>query len=276
MSKKSKGDLFLIMLGIFILLLVADIVMHIVYISKLSGFKNSLDLQTVAVTAQIEPSDEEGTALDTPSEEDTAEPTPTPGPYDNLGKKVFMGNSIITAVTEYGYLENEKFISKVGININTITTNQTFMTTEGQVDGLTALKAEDADSVFIMLGGNEVEWMSIDTMITKYKAFFESIREINPDMKIFIYSITPMEPSYLSKHSDITNEKIVEWNDRLKEMAEEEGVGFIDLDPVFKADDGTLIDDYAEPDGMHWNSRGCKAFEEFMISEGIVEDDAEE
>lgn len=263
------------MLGIFILLLVVDIIMHIVYIAKLSGIKNILDTQTVAVTAQIEPSDEEGIALDTLLPDETSEPTLTPGPYDNLGKKVFMGNSIITAVTEYGYMENEKFISKVGINIDTISTTQTFMTTEGQVDGLTALKAENADSVFIMLGGNEVEWMSIDTMITKYKAFFESIREINSDMKIFIYSITPMEPSYLAKHSEVSNEKIAEWNERLKEMAEEEGVRFIDLDSVFKADDGTLVDDYAEPDGMHWNSKGCAAFEDYMISLGIADDSAE-
>ncbi len=276
MKKQSKGSAALVLLGLFVILLIADIILHIVYLSKLSGIeRTAAEAASVSVTID-EPSSPDGGSADTAAQDPPADAPDgqsseaDQSPYSNLGKKVFMGNSIITAVTEYGYMENEKFISKIGINVDTISSKPNFMTQDGQVDGITALKAENADSVFIMLGGNEVEWMPLDTMISKYKSLLASIRDINADMKIFIYSITPVEPNYISAHPRVSNEKILEWNEALKAMALEENVGYIDLDPIYTAEDGTLIDDYAEQDGMHWNSKGCRAFEDFMRSEGII------
>ena len=259
MKRNSRNNTAFLFLVIFCVLLLIDIVLHITYLVKLSGFENTVNNAVTAVVNVQSPDNVSGEL----STQDNK------SPYSDLGKKVFIGNSILNGVADYGYLANEKIISKIGINIDTIR-NSEFMTQNGTVYCITALQAEEPDSVFIMLGSNEVGWMSIDSMIEKYRQLFADIRSINPDMKIFIFSISHVEPKYTEKDPDINNTKIEEWNNSLHAMADEENVGYVDLDGTFTAEDGTMVDEYVEPDGMHWNNSGCMAFENYLKELQII------
>ena len=140
---------------------------------------------------------------------------------------VFIGDSITEGIKTYGMMTNATVIAATGINLSTITTSAVVKTESGRVTVLDALKQyPETGKIYILLGANGIAWMEKDSFVQLYGDFVKELKAQCPDALIYIQSIFPINEEKFSAHydSEITNEKIREYNSALLDMSKELGV----------------------------------------------------
>ena len=170
--------------------------------------------------------------------------------FDNA---VFIGDSITEGIKTYGMMTNATVIAATGINLSTITTSAVVKTESGRVTVLDALKQyPDTGKIYILLGANGIAWMEKDSFVQMYSDFVKELKAQCPDALIYIQSIFPINEEKFSEHydSEITNEKIREYNSALLDMSKELGVYYLNVAETIADQNGALSDD-ATTDGMH-------------------------
>ena len=166
---------------------------------------------------------------------------------------VFIGDSITEGIKTYGMMTNATVIAATGINLSTITTSAVVKTESGRVTVLDALKQyPETGKIYILLGANGIAWMEKDSFVQMYSDFVKELKAQCPDALIYIQSIFPINEEKFSEHydSEITNEKIREYNSALLDMSKELGVYYLNVFETIADQNGALSDD-ATTDGMH-------------------------
>ena len=120
------------------------------------------------------------------------------------------------------------------------------------------------DKVFLMFGLNELGWSYSSVFTQDYGKIIDTLRESNPEVEIYVQSLFPVS----KKRSDqnlygVTNERIVEYNDMLKELCTEKDVHYVDVYSSMVTEDGALADG-ASPDGVHPNMEYCETWVQYL------------
>ena len=169
--------------------------------------------------------------------------------FDNC---VFIGDSLTVGLSAYNILSVDNVVASTGLNISKIDTEK-IDTTAGSLTAYEAVSSKKPANIYIMLGSNGISWLSNDSMISKYKAFVDEIKEALPTTKIYIVSIPPVTAGReLVAEGSIKNSKIDTYNSELLKMANEKGIYFVDINTALKNNSGKLDADRAEKDGMHF------------------------
>ncbi len=167
---------------------------------------------------------------------------------------VFVGDSITTGIDLYGTLTNAGVVASTGINLETALTAKSVRNKAGdKVTIPEAVKEFNAKKIYVMLGTNGIDWMSVDQMITQYQKVFDKLKTDNPDAIFYIQSIPPITREKEQKASQMSIEKISEYNDRLLKLAEENKAYFVDVYSAIASEDGYLSSDIST-DGVHFDS----------------------
>lgn len=127
-------------------------------------------------------------------------------------------------------------------------------------DALALIKAE---KVFIMLGMNDFCIYSVSEGIGNAEKCINKIKEKNPDMDIYIESVTPA----LRDRGSFSNANIDNFNAALKKFCEENGCTYVDVASVMKDSKGALIKSYCsdpEGKGVHMTYEGCRAWVDYL------------
>lgn len=164
---------------------------------------------------------------------------------------LFIGDSIFTGLSGYGYLSADNVAAKIGY------TPSGAMNKAFDAKGITAVnyaKQRQPKRIFIMLGSNTMAaGNNFDAMVSQYSQLVKQLRADCPKSLICVISIPPVTAdSSAAKTGNITNDNIRTVNTKLKEMAARNGVDYLDLNSAFSDDKGNFIDDYAEQDGLHF------------------------
>ena len=107
-----------------------------------------------------------------------------------------------------------------------------------------------AKKVYILLGMNDLSY-GVDISVERYQTLIQRIFQQAPDVQIFIQSTTPMTKSSPSRTSVLNNTVISQFNDRMKELCQENGWYYLDVASVLTDSEGYLRDDYcSDPTGM--------------------------
>lgn len=104
----------------------------------------------------------------------------------------------------------------------------------------TVLEDTGATKIIGALGCNDLAQTSVDSCKQRTIAFLDAVREISPDITIFMQSVMPI----LNVQSDFNQPEVEAFNAWLKESAELYDYCYIEIDKYFKGEDGTLSDDY--------------------------------
>lgn len=129
------------------------------------------------------------------------------------------------------------------------------------------VKQVGAKKVFIMLGMNDFAAYKHETAVNNAEKAIKNILAKNPNVQIYVQSITPVLAS--KEHGKFTNDNIDDMNARLEKMCADNGWTYLDVNTVFKDDDGCLIPSYCsdpEAQGIHLTSAGCKKWVECLDS----------
>ena len=167
---------------------------------------------------------------------------------------VFVGDSITTGIDLYSSLTNTKVVASTGINLETVLTADSVRNKSGdKVTIPAAVKELKPAKIYLMLGTNGLDWMSVDQMIAQYEKVFDKLKADNPNAIFYIQSIPPITKEKEQKASQMSISKIKEYNSRLLTLAESKKAYFVDVYSALSSQDGYLSPDVST-DGVHFKA----------------------
>jgi lysophospholipase L1-like esterase len=150
---------------------------------------------------------------------------------------VFIGDSLTRGENFQEYFPNKKIIN-LGISGDSLSgiSKRAFIISE-----LTP------EMIFVEGGVNSLGSNSVDSLAAQYESMIAEIIANNPGDEVFIQSILPI--SNKNQTGGLTNENIVKLNAKLQEIAERQGVTYIDVYSVYVLN-GEMNPEYTK-DGVH-------------------------
>lgn len=234
--------------------------------------------RTVSVTRQTvtAPQSEETTTTITTEEyvsmtkASTTTPASVTAPNDEIGADIkitvnaqyeqnffiddlFIGDSIMTGFSGFGYLPAENVFAKVGLNPESVF--------KADVDGFTAIekiKLKQPKRIFIMLGTNGLAFMTGEYMAGELDKFITEAENASPDSEIILMTIPPVTANHEAVGNE-TMEAISSYNSLLKELSVKKNIIMADVCELLTDSSGYLSDKYAEQDGLHFLGAAYKA-----------------
>ena len=187
-------------------------------------------------------------------------------PIDYFSDTIFIGDSRTAGLIMYTKV-NPINCSATGFNLRNLEKKYITYTDENGTKSLVscyeALELYNGryKSVYISTGVNELGW-NASVFIKAYEKAIDSIREIT-DVPIYIQLILPVTTAYEQKSQNgITNEKQVQFNEKLKTLIAEKEVFMLDPLPLFSTEEGTLDPDVTY-DGAHLEKFACATLLEY-------------
>lgn len=258
-SDKSKRIINILIIIASILVIIAFTMLIIQFISRKNSdslLNSTTTTTTITTTATTTTSAE----VEPPSvaDKDAAD-------MSYFDDAVFIGDSISVGYSAYGFIDEKSVLASQGMNIEKINTEKIKSEQNGNyivLDHLINLKPAKA---YIMLGSNGIAWLSSEFMIGEYDNFVKSVKEALPDATVYIVSVPPVTIDLESGDNPITNIMIDDFNSDLEEMANQNGVHYLDLASELKDDDDCLFEEYAEKDGMHFKYAAYEKSLDFFL-----------
>ena len=131
------------------------------------------------------------------------------------------------------------------------------------------IKQCGAKKVFLMLGMNDFLAYNMDKVKSNIRDTIEKIKSVNPDVKIYVQSVTPITKG--KEHDNFTNANIDSFNQILRSIAGEYGLRYVDINSVLSDSEGYLRAEYCGDNGekgmgIHMSSSGSKAWINYLIN----------
>ncbi len=147
----------------------------------------------------------------------------------NFGSNVaFIGDSRTQAFLMYAGLKDVVDYTNVGLMVDTAISKKFITNKHGEkITILEDLKTKNIDTIYIMLGINELGWVYNSIFIEKYEELIDSIKEIKLNCEIIIQSIIPVTKTKSDNDDIYNNQKINEYNVLIKEMAEKKELNIL-------------------------------------------------
>lgn len=203
----------------------------------------------------------------TPSENyDYSQPVPQSGAVDirYFDDAVFLGDSRTEDFILYTGLDNADSITHIGMAVDTVFSDANIQRNGTTMTAIDALKQDPSFSkVYIMLGVNELGWYVTDIFIEYYEKIIDTIREINPDAKIYIQGIIPVSAEKSASDKIYNNDRIERFNSLIRDMAKRKEVYFVNVAESVVDSTGCIPAD-AAPDGVHLNKEYCLKWLEYL------------
>ncbi len=176
---------------------------------------------------------------------------------DVFNNDLFIGDSIFTGLSGYGFLDAENVAAKIGY------TPSAAMSKAFDEKGISAVeyaKQRQPERIYLMLGSNTMaSGTNFDVIVSQYRELVEKLQEDCPNSGICVISIPPVtEDSSSAKTGNITNENIRMVNAKLETMAEDCKADYFDLNAILSDENGFFKEEYAEQDGLHFRGNTYK------------------
>ena len=171
---------------------------------------------------------------------------PPPLTEEVFENTVYLGDSVIAALanhcTKYGGLEDTFISSNAMLSYHeTVRLGRKHLIYKGRYATLPELLEDRQPAILISaLGCNDLATYDLDRCIESVPQFLEIVRQVDPNIRIFLQSVMPVRLSM----PDFGQEKVDQFNAWLKEHAEEYDYCYLALDEYFKAEDGQLSYSY--------------------------------
>lgn len=185
-----------------------------------------------------------------------------------LSKSVFIGDSRTEGLRLYTSLTSTgaRVYAGVGMMVNNVLTKDIVDQGGKKVTLTEALGSDtDFDSVYIMLGINELGWVYTQTYIDAYADIIDAVRAVNPAAKIYVQSLIPVTKELSDRDPVFTNTRIEEYNKALSSLAASKGVLYLNVAEIFSADGGALPADAAN-DGVHLKKAYCDMWLGYILN----------
>lgn len=185
-----------------------------------------------------------------------------------LSDCVFVGDSISTGFSGYGFVSEKNVFAKTSMRIDLIN-NTPLDTFYGNVLVIDALKSANPKNIYVMLGSNGMGWIDDSKMISDYSQFIDEVQSALPSASIYIMSIPPVtaerELKPTVEEGKILNSDINDYNAQLLDLANQKNVHYIDVNSALADSNGKLPSDVST-DGMHFDKNTYVKVVEYILT----------
>lgn len=190
---------------------------------------------------------------------------------DYFEDALFIGDSRTVGLREYSSVSQADYYAATGLTIYKALDSK-IVSMDGSKDKISideALKQKQFGKIYIMLGINEMGTGTVDSFIEKYTEVINHIRQLQPEAIIFIQGIMKVSTEYSELSDYIDNQGIDERNVRLEQLADEENIFYIDINPLICDENGGLHEAYTT-DGVHLKAEFIFVWTDFLKAKGII------
>lgn len=168
------------------------------------------------------------------------------------GDIIFLGDSI----TEFGQWEelmNNPKVKNRGIAGDT---------SWGLLRRLEGITSSEPSRIFLMIGVNDFLFTDNAEIIDNYTKIVQQIRTQAPDCQLILQSILPVNAGV--KNTVFDNTSILEVNQAIQNIAEKEGLIYLDIHQQLLDDTGQLSAKFTA-DGVHINGKAYAIWKEIVL-----------
>lgn len=204
----------------------------------------------------------------------------TPEPYDfsqSVPEREAVDNSYFEDAAFIGDSRTDGFLIYSGIGCGeNLTSNGISIFKLGEkkalkIDGqsytlLEALALKQYGKVYLSLGVNELGYYDDNGFYQAYCNAIDAIRAAQPNAVIYIQGLIPLNEEKVKESGGadyLKNDHLLIYNELMKQAAQDKQVAFLDLNPYFADENGSLPAD-ASKDGVHLKSDYCKKWLEYL------------
>ena len=165
---------------------------------------------------------------------------------------LFIGDSLTGSLRSYlmqnGGLGTAKLVSVNGIACHNIVLKDQKLVFMGKAcSPAEAASLAGAKKMYLLLAANDVGTRTIEELRACWDTMISEIRELNPEIKIYVQSGTPFRGDV----NYFTKENMDEYNEMLRAMCEESGCVYVDIAHFFKDEFNALADVYCSDQYVH-------------------------
>ena len=191
-------------------------------------------------------------------------PVPEGGPVEDtyFENIAFLGDSRTQGFQLYSGLKTGAYYTAVGATVESVFTKKA-ETEGGKMPLLDAMAGKTYDMIYVMLGVNELGWNGTEIYHNQYAKLIDRLREDHPDSLVVLQTLIPVSAKQEAKKSYVNNTRIAAYNEGIRQLAEEKQCPYVDVASAMTDEKGCLRSDWTS-DGVHLNTKGCKAWLEYL------------
>ncbi len=179
-------------------------------------------------------------------------------------KVAFIGDSRTQGLLLYSGLNDVIDYSYIGLMVDTAISKKFVKGTAGEkITILEDMQKRELDTVYIMLGINELGWSYSEVFVSKYKELIQKIKEVQPNCEIVLQSIIPITKSRSDSDKIFNNKNINKYNQLIQKIAIDENVTFLNVGSALADKNGNLPEE-ASTDGIHVEANYCEKWLEYL------------
>ena len=155
------------------------------------------------------------------------------------------------------------------ISPNTIVNHTTVTSPDrGEEVALDVLAANQPAKLYILLGTNAlVQTGNEDSFINYYARMLDDLRAALPNTTFYVQSILCATQETVEDDAPgLSPDHIGPINQQIKALCEERGLYYLDLNAEFSGENGCLLTDYAQPDGVHLTVSGYNKWVSYLCT----------
>ena len=123
-------------------------------------------------------------------------------------------------------------------------------TLEELTERVPEVRAHRPAKIFVMAGGNNLCSDNVDQCVELYRGLLEALRRACPRAEIIVESMLPVDKR-VALNWDCPNRVIRTYNERLKALADEYGMTYVEIYPAYELRGG--LNSELSRDGIHLN-----------------------
>lgn len=170
-------------------------------------------------------------------------------PTADFSGTLFIGDSRTVGLSEYGQLGQAEVFADSGMSVYNVLSQQVTLRRGGKKTLDEVLSERQYQFIYVMLGINELGYEYSETL-ARYETVVDRIKEAQPGSVLALEANLHVTQEKSSRAAIITNEKINAINGDIKKLADRKGCLYIDVNPLFDDESGSLDDAYST-DGAH-------------------------
>lgn len=171
---------------------------------------------------------------------------------------------------EYGGLEETaSFYASTGLTVYEMFDAKIVPGGQGKISVEEALQQNSFSKIYFMIGINEMGIGTVESFLEAYQEAVTHLQELQPDAIIYLQAIIKVTTERSDKGDYINNEGIIARNEGIAQMADNEHIFYLDVNPLICDEAGGMIPEYTF-DGVHLKAKYIDIWKDFLKTHAIA------
>lgn len=218
-------------------------------------------------TTQDSESDSENNGSTTSGDADSFIQSPPEGFFRET---LFIGDSRTVGLRDYGNIPDAVFFADSGMSVYNIKSKSVNVPGVGNTNLQSLLSGGKYKRIYMMLGINELGYPDMDKAVAKYGELIDTLKAAQPEADIIVEANLHVAESTSSSHQYFTNSNINTLNQKISAFADNEGIFYIDVNPLFDDENGNLDKKYTYNDDFHLSGKYYKTWADWIATQATV------